>query len=106
MNFPCIVCGLCCKQAGLISQLTRFVNKSGECRFLDQDTNRCQIYTIRPVICNVQIMYEIYFKDQMTETEYILQNLQVCYELNRAAGQQKNVSKILKLIEKLQYHSK
>lgn len=51
-------------------------------------------------------MYEIYFKDQMTETEYILQNLQVCYELNRAAGQQKNVSKILKLIEKLQYHSK
>lgn len=86
MKFPCIACGLCCRKARLIPHLAQFINQNGICSYLDIKTNDCTIYKNRPNICNIHAMYELYFKNEMTETEYILRNLQACYELNIEAG--------------------
>lgn len=101
MKFPCIACGVCCKKAGLVPQLARFATASGSCCYLDETTNRCQIYLNWPTVCNVQEMYKLYFQNQLTEKEYILQNLQVCYKLNKDEGQLDNALKIQKQIQNI-----
>ena len=100
MDFPCIICGQCCRKASLIFPLSQFVNEDGVCRYLDEKTNRCKIYTQRPTICNVQAMYETYFKDKVSEKEFIRQNLLVCYALNKEAKQEANARILLNLIKK------
>ena len=50
-------------------------------------------------MCNVSYMYQHYFKDQMTEREFIQKNLQVCCQLNKVAGKIDNVEKIEKILE-------
>ncbi|GAA6391227.1 hypothetical protein I3700191H1_11120 [Megasphaera massiliensis] len=50
-------------------------------------------------MCNVSYMYQHYFKDQMTEREFIQKNLQVCCQLNNVAGKRDNVEKLEKLLE-------
>lgn len=100
MNFPCIVCGQCCRKASLIFPLSKFVNEFGVCCYLDEETNRCKIYAQRPIICNVQAMYETYFKDKVSEKEFIRQNLLVCYALNKETKQATNETILLNLIKK------
>lgn len=46
-------------------------------------------------------MYKLYFQNQLTEKEYILQNLQVCYKLNKDEGQLDNALKIQKQIQNI-----
>lgn len=100
IEFPCIACGQCCRKISLVSQLSQFVNEFGICRYLDEKTNRCRIYARRPIICNVQVMYETYFKEKMSEKEFIRQNLLVCYKLNKEAKIADNVTILLNLIKK------
>jgi Fe-S-cluster containining protein len=51
----------------------------GVCRYLRD--NLCDIYKKRPLICNVEKMYERYFKDTMTEEAFIAVNLAACRQL-------------------------
>jgi Fe-S-cluster containining protein len=51
----------------------------GVCRHLRD--NLCDIYEKRPLICNVEKMYERYFKDTMTEEAFIEMNLAACRQL-------------------------
>lgn len=44
-------------------------------------------------------MYDLYFKDVMDEAAYIRQNLQVCYDLNKASGNTENMRKIASLMK-------
>lgn len=99
MNFPCIECGLCCRLSSTVPQLQPLQNEKGLCRYFNEGTNRCRIYPNRPVICNTEKMYDLYFKDTMSEAAYIRQNLQVCYDLNKANGNTKNMRKIASLMK-------
>ncbi|OBZ33638.1 YkgJ family cysteine cluster protein [Megasphaera sp. DISK 18] len=99
MNFPCIRCGECCRHAGEVPQLASSTDADGVCLYLDKRTNRCTIYATRPKVCNVSYMYQHYFKDPMTEREFIQKNLQVCCHLNKAAGKIDNVETIEKILE-------
>ena len=99
MTFPCIQCGECCRHAGDVPQLATKVDAGGVCIYLDKATNRCTIYETRPKVCNVSYMYQHYFKNQMTESEFIQKNLEVCCHLNKAAGKIDQVEKIEKLLE-------
>lgn len=98
MKFPCIECGLCCRAAGQVRLLRPLLNREGMCRHFDTKTNLCRIYRSRPEICNVSAMYERYFKRVMSEDEFILLNLKVCYMLNERAQDADNMVKLAALI--------
>ncbi|GAA7083427.1 YkgJ family cysteine cluster protein [Helicobacter pylori] len=46
-HFPCISCGLCCKNITGIDELIEFDAGNGVCKFLDLETNLCKIYESR-----------------------------------------------------------
>lgn len=76
--FNCIRCGLCCKNIHLVDELKNFHNGDGICRYLDLQTNLCNIYHNRPDICNVEKSYEKIFYKKYTKEEYINMNYKGC----------------------------
>jgi len=76
MVFPCIKCGLCCKMLQHIPILTDYDIGNGACRYLEN--NLCSIYEDRPLICNIEEMYFLYFKGKMTEKEFVDINIKSC----------------------------
>ena len=82
MMFECDKCGICCKHIDSIPQLKDFDSGNGRCIHL-LDNILCEIYFERPDICNVERMYEIYFKESMSKEEYMRQNKLGCNELKQ-----------------------
>ena len=80
MTFECDRCGICCQHIDSIPQLKQFDSGNGRCVHL-LENNLCEIYLDRPEICNVDKMYELYFKDSISEEEHIRQNKMGCIEL-------------------------
>jgi Fe-S-cluster containining protein len=62
-----------------IPALSEYDNGDGVCIFLKD--NSCAIYQDRPDICNVEKMYRLYFKDDMTEEVFIKKNLDACKKI-------------------------
>lgn len=85
MTFECDRCGICCQHIDSIPQLKEFDSGDGRCIHL-LENNLCEIYLDRPDICNVEKMYEKYFKDNISEDEYIRQNMMGCNELKNRHG--------------------
>jgi len=90
-GFNCTSCGMCCrliresvesaidvyKECGdtipIITAITKFPfgwDEDGCCEKLDKETNLCTIYEDRPLVCNVERVWETYYKDTPQE-EYI-----------------------------------
>lgn len=81
MKFECDKCGICCKLLKGIPQLAAFDRGYGVCIHLKD--NLCSIYESRPDICNVKKMYA-FFKDQMTEDEYLSLMIKSCQALKKS----------------------
>lgn len=62
--------------------LKEFENGRGECIHLTKN-NLCDIYDSRPDICNIEKMYELYFKSTMTYDEYLRENYKACVKLQK-----------------------
>ncbi len=75
--FTCIKCGFCCRNIGSIPELAEFHTGDGICIYLSDD-NLCDIYAIRPDICNVEKMYELTYKAIMSKSEYERRNMEGC----------------------------
>jgi uncharacterized protein len=75
--FICDGCGLCCKN--LPMEAVEFHDGDGICKYLHN--NRCLIYHRRPLVCNVQLGYEVLFRDTMTEAEFYELNYRACKKL-------------------------
>lgn len=75
--FVCTRCGLCCRNIDKIPELADFHTGDGVCIHLTND-NLCDIYSIRPDICNVEKMYEINYKTMMLKEEYDKMNMGGC----------------------------
>lgn len=43
--------------------------------------NLCEIYADRPLICNTSRMYEAFFKDKITQEEFIAINHEACMKI-------------------------
>ena len=84
--FHCDGCGLCCRNIKHIEPLKEYDKGNGICKFLDEATNRCLIYAMRPDICNVEVGYEKYFADVYTEEEYLRLNYEACKLMKRKFG--------------------
>ena len=102
MEFPCLICGLCCEKAAMVPQLQPYIGEDSFCRNYDKETKKCRIYSQRPEICNTRQMYEKYFQSTMSEPEFMIKNLEVCYTLNMEKGLSDNECKIRDLIIKIQ----
>ena len=79
MVFPCAKCGICCKTLQHIPALSSYDTGNGVCRYLVN--NLCSIYENRLLICNVEKMYVTYFKEIMTESEFIDINTEACTQI-------------------------
>ncbi len=75
--FKCEKCGLCCRNIAGITELKDFDDGSGVCVHLTED-NLCDIYSFRPDICNVEIMYDKYYSNVMSRDHYEALNMECC----------------------------
>ncbi len=78
-DFPCDKCGLCCRNISMIPQLKEFDDGTGVCKYLRE--NLCSIYEKRPAICNVELMYEKYYKQQYSKQAFYELNQKGCMKL-------------------------
>jgi hypothetical protein len=67
-----------------VPELSEYDRGNGVCRYLAEN-NRCMIYSKRPVICNVEKMYDLYFKNILLQNDYIIGNLNACVRLADSA---------------------
>ena len=100
LKFPCLACGLCCRRAGTVPYLADQAAEDGVCSHLDRQTQRCTIYTRRPLICNIAAMYDACFKEHISEREYIRENLRICRDLIAQSGTPEQLRQIVDLFKK------
>ncbi|MRJ03065.1 MAG: YkgJ family cysteine cluster protein [Epsilonproteobacteria bacterium] len=81
--FPCTRCGLCCRQAGTVKELSELDRGDGICRYLNLEENICTIYGERPEICTIGKSYEKRFSHIWSWGEFLFLNLFHCVELQR-----------------------
>ena len=79
--FPCERCGVCCRKVGTVSIAKDMALPSGVCKYLDEDTNLCRIYSTRPIFCNVDAYYEKYLKDTMSRECFYERNKEACRKM-------------------------
>lgn len=79
--FECDRCGICCRRVNLNPMYVKFDKGNGVCRYLDEKTNLCTIYNERPLLCNVDAMYEFLYQDKMTREEFYQLNYEECKKL-------------------------
>lgn len=84
--FKCDRCGICCRHVNENPMYASFDSGNGVCRYLDLETNLCTIYYERPLLCNVDAMYEFKYKDEMTREEFYELNYKECEKLKKASG--------------------
>ena len=84
IEFPCSQCGECCRNISHIDELKAFDNGSGVCVNLADD-NSCNIYTSRPTICRVDLVYDKYFASISSWEEFLQKNAEACNQLQIAA---------------------
>ncbi|WP_104760744.1 YkgJ family cysteine cluster protein [Helicobacter cetorum] len=78
---PSDKCGKCCEHVHL-SELTKELDRGdGVCKHYDSKTKLCAIYETRPLICQVESMYRLYYSKEYSWQEFCALNLKVCEEL-------------------------
>ena len=77
-KFKCVQCGICCRNIHLVEELKSFDLGNGVCKYLDTETNLCRIYEERPEICNIEKSFDNYYKNFMSEDEYLELNYKGC----------------------------
>ena len=85
IDFNCTSCGQCCRNISHISELKKFDNGNGVCKFLSK-TNKCDIYDNRPDVCKIDIMYQKFYVNKISEIKFIELNAEACNTLQESAG--------------------
>jgi hypothetical protein len=85
-TFVCTKCGICCRKVDN-SEFTRFLDRGdGTCRNFNTETNLCSIYENRPLVCNVEKMYYLYFQSKMSLHSFYKLNAECCLNLQEEAN--------------------
>lgn len=77
----CDKCGLCCKSLNLNPIYEDLHNGDGICKYLNLSTNFCNIYESRPIMCNIELAYNIYFSNLYSKKEFYKLNSDMCFYL-------------------------
>lgn len=79
--FPCERCGQCCRNVGRTIFGKFLADNDGICKYLDLNTNLCTIYNSRPLECNVDKYYDLYYKGKKGREEFYSENKLICRQL-------------------------
>ena len=79
MKFQCDKCGLCCKNIRFSSLAAELDRGDGVCKHLKD--NLCEIYSERPIFCNVEAYYDKYLSEKISREEFYKNNRAVCKKL-------------------------
>jgi len=79
--FKCNKCGECCRNLDKSLLYNQLHDGDGICRYLEG--NLCSIYETRPILCQVDKSYDLYFKELMTRQEYEKLNYEACKNLKK-----------------------
>lgn len=75
--FPCIKCGICCKNLHK-NNLYNLLNRGdGICKNFNEIKNLCNIYEKRPSICRIMEIKKTLFQEMATKV-YIQKNIEAC----------------------------
>ncbi|SFC34559.1 hypothetical protein SAMN02910398_02045 [Butyrivibrio sp. YAB3001] len=78
MKFECDQCGICCQNLRLNKIYARLDRGDGICKYFDEATRLCKVYEHRPLICNVDAMYENCYAEIISRPQYYELNKQAC----------------------------
>lgn len=81
MKFNCDKCGLCCKNLKKNPIYSALDRGDGVCKYLEG--NLCSIYENRPILCNIDKSYELYFKEEISREMFYNINYEACRELKK-----------------------
>ncbi len=81
--FICDKCGLCCMQLRRSIVYHKLDRGDGICRYFDDVSRLCTIYEERPLICNVDKMYDMFFENKMLKSKYYQLNYESCKMLKK-----------------------
>lgn len=79
--FKCTKCGVCCENLSLSSLYIKLDRGDEVCIYYDSKNKLCSIYNNRPIICNIDAMYKMYFYNEMSLENYYKLNYEFCNEL-------------------------
>ena len=74
--FKCDKCGECCRNLDKSPLYNELHNGNGICLYLENHI--CTIYEDRPLLCRVDECYDIFFKDIISNQEYLELNYKYC----------------------------
>ena len=78
IGFLCDRCGHCCRRIGKHELYQSLDQGNGICQYLDQETNFCTIYSERPDICRIDVMYERHFSAIYSREQFYAINRTIC----------------------------
>lgn len=79
--FPCTACGKCCRKVYLSEKTSYLDRGDGICRHFNEQTNLCNIYENRPVVCRVEEYYKKNLSHIYSWEEFVQINLEICKKL-------------------------
>ena len=85
LNFPCVICGLCCQHVDRSEIYEDLDRGDGTCRHYDDKTRHCKEYNNRPVRCNIDKYYDIYVDGKISRAEFYSINVEACRNLWKEA---------------------
>lgn len=77
--FQCKKCGACCRHLSLSPIYAELDRGDGICKYLSG--NECSIYEERPLLCNVDKAYDIYFRPYISRAKYYEITKRACDKL-------------------------
>ena len=82
--FLCNQCGECCKHLKDLPYAADLDRGDGICKHLNEANNRCNIYKDRPLKCNVDQAYAVFYQDIYPREAYERMNYEMCRLLQQA----------------------
>ena len=87
MSFECDCCGACCKNIRLSEFYSEELDRGdGVCIHLTAD-NLCEIYSERPLFCNIDAYWEKFLTEEMTREDFYEMNYRACAKLKKLTAQ-------------------
>ena len=80
-EFDCEKCGACCTQLHKSSVYGELDRGDGICKYFDEKGRSCLIYKNRPVICNINEFYTLYYAEKLSLKEFHELNKKACIQL-------------------------
>ena len=82
-KFSCDCCGACCKNIRRSTFYTEELDRGdGVCKHLTAE-NLCEIYSERPIYCNVDAYYEKFLSQSMSREKFYEMNHLACEQLKK-----------------------